>query len=304
MNYSITRLAGGQHISVSITEEEFARVKKAKVNYLIIIGIEEKLDLLLENYVEFESGLLSLSLRRAVFSDFDWGGLMDDIQATNRRLANLLMSIRLYTDQVKRSASALFGRNGETTVALLKDLEEQRGNSLGLRVLEELRNHIQHRDLPIQHLTHNRARSDSATGVKIRHSVKPALLIASLKEDPRFDRHVLRDLEEKGGTTVAVVPFVREGIEAICQVHQRLRTLADSATASWCNILQDVLARGREILGEDLTALGVVAEDDEERCVESEQVFAELLQRRGVLLKKNSNLSRLSLRFVSGGEGD
>jgi len=299
MRYGITRLAAGQHPFVPISQEEFTRIKKAKACYLVALGIEEKLDLLLENYIEFEEGLLSLSLRRGIFRDLDWDGLMDDIQVTNRRLANLLMSVRLYTDQVKRNAAALFGRNGQTTVAILEALAEQRRTCFGFRMLEELRDHIQHRDLPVRHLTYLMGPSGKETSRTFRHRIRPALQVAALKEDPQFDRAVLRTLEEKG-TTVALTPFVREGIEAVCRIHERLRELAAPDIETWCGILQDVLARGREALGEDLTALGVVAEDDEEHCFESEQVFDDLLQRRIALLRKNRGLSNLSLRFVSG----
>jgi hypothetical protein len=298
MRYGITRLAAGQHPFIPISQEEFTRIKKAKACYLVVLGIEEKLDLLLENYAEFEGGLLCLSLRRAIFRDLDWDGLMDDIQVTNRRLANLLMSVRLYTDQVKRNAAALFGRNGQTTVAILEALAEQRKTCFGLRVLEELRDHIQHRDLPVRHLTYLRGR-EKATSRTFRHRIRPALQVAALKEDPKFDRDVLRALEERGAT-VALIPFVREGIEAVGRIHECLRELAGPDIETWCGILQDVLARGREALGEDLTALGVIAEDDEEHCFESQQVFDDLLQRRVVLLRKNRSLSNLSLHFVSG----
>ena len=299
MRYAITRLAAGQHEIIPISQEEFIRIKKAKACYLVVLGIEEKLDIFLENYAEFERELLSLTLRRSVFQDFDWHGLMDDIQATNRRLANLLMSLRLYTDQIKRNVATLFGRHGQKRRDILDALDKQRQSSFGLRVLDELRNHIQHRDLPIRHLTHHIGRSGDTASPRIRYRIKPSLQVAALREDQQFDREILRALEEKG-ETVPVTQFVREGVEATCRFHEHLRDLIAIDIEAWCYILQDVLTRGRAILGEDLTALGVVAEDEEERCLESEHIFDDLLQRRLILVKKNCSLSDLSLRFVSG----
>ena len=299
MRHGITRLAGGQHPFLPLSQEEFRRIKKAKTCYMVVLGIEDKLDLLLENYTEFEKGLLFLSLRRGIFSDLDWGGLMDDMQVVNRRLANFLMSVRLYTDQVGKNTASLFGRTSATGVAILEALTEQRRSSLGLRVLEELRNHIQHRDLPIQHLSYTMARAGKVTNRKVRCGIRPALLVAALREDSKFDSGVLKALEEKGGTVV-VTPFVREGIEAICRAHQRFRELTAPAIETWRGILQETLDRAREAFGRDLTGFAVVVEDDEEHCLEFEQVFDDLLQRRLVLLTKNSSLSNVSLLFVSG----
>ena len=62
MRYSITRLVLGCQQSVDLTPEKYAEAKKAKEQLLVALSIEEKLNLVLENYAEFEEELQGLTL--------------------------------------------------------------------------------------------------------------------------------------------------------------------------------------------------------------------------------------------------
>jgi len=67
----------------------------AKHQLIVFLGIEEKLDLLLENYAEYERCLFDLAFHRLLFQDLDWISAQGDRQLMNRRLANLLSAARL-----------------------------------------------------------------------------------------------------------------------------------------------------------------------------------------------------------------
>lgn len=55
-----------------ISEERFSAVVAAKSKLWEVVGAEEKFDLFLENYVEFERELLNMTLRYAVFNLNEW----------------------------------------------------------------------------------------------------------------------------------------------------------------------------------------------------------------------------------------
>src|SRR6478609_5791819 len=101
MRFGITILALGEHPFIEISAEEFSNVKAAKQNLVILLGTEEKYDLVIENYAEFEVELLKLTSHQMIFDGLDWSSFMGNIQLINRRMANLLTEVKLYVDQIK-----------------------------------------------------------------------------------------------------------------------------------------------------------------------------------------------------------
>ena len=65
MRYAITPGVIGIPGSIDIPADEFAKLRSAQRDLIYALNIEETFDLLLENYAEFESDLLRLSLRTA-----------------------------------------------------------------------------------------------------------------------------------------------------------------------------------------------------------------------------------------------
>jgi hypothetical protein len=64
---------------IEISDDEFTRITNAKRNFLTLLGIEEKFDLVLENYLEYERELLSLNLQRMLLQDFDGSSSMNSV---------------------------------------------------------------------------------------------------------------------------------------------------------------------------------------------------------------------------------
>jgi hypothetical protein len=151
MKFVIAGLGIGRG-SAKISEDEFTRTKQAKRSLVVAMSIEGKFDLLLENYAEFERGLLELALHQMIFSDLDWSSMQFDTQKVNRTLTNLLSASRLYIDQLKHEAGAL-DTSTPSLARVLKDKGSAEYDSkLGYRVMEASRNYTQHRDLPVQQL--------------------------------------------------------------------------------------------------------------------------------------------------------
>jgi hypothetical protein len=98
MRYALRAL--GSSVLVDIDEAAYVEVKRAKDALVAMISVEQKFDLVVENYSDYERELLDLSLHQALRGDLDWAGSQDDIAAVSRRLANLLSAARLYLDQV------------------------------------------------------------------------------------------------------------------------------------------------------------------------------------------------------------
>src|SRR5947209_4641827 len=108
MKYRIKHLTIGTMPFIGITEDEFRQLRDAKKNLILMVGIEEKFDFLIENYAEYEEELLKIALhymlhRRSSRSEFSL-----DVLQVNRRVGNLLSATRLYLDQIRHDISTMY----------------------------------------------------------------------------------------------------------------------------------------------------------------------------------------------------
>lgn len=131
MNYGLGTF--GSRVLVEIDEASFIATRNAKHALVKMIGIEQKFDLLLENYADYERELLELRLRRSLRIDHEWASFQDDIAAVARRLANLLSAARLFLDQVKHDLSSTFGHDSQICEAIERKTSEQFDSRFGYR---------------------------------------------------------------------------------------------------------------------------------------------------------------------------
>ena len=284
---------------IELPEEELGLLRRSRSSFIAHLDIEEKIDLVLENFAEYERELLSLTLRRALFWDLSYSSFISDINLINRRLANLLTTGRLYIDQVQHDVQAVYGVGHSTLQSLKAKLKEEYDSTLGYRVMEALRNHIQHRGLPIHGVNYPNRRDDSSGRRSLKWRIAPYLSVDALREDKDFKKPVLRERQSRGAKVV-VTPLVREYVESIGRTHEHLRDLCSKDMAEWTQQLEGLIERGRVVLDENLGGVALVAEDGSGNCIHSEQVFTDLLDRYKFLKNKNLALKHISLHFVSG----
>jgi hypothetical protein len=88
--YCLGRGVIGPWPFIDITGGDFARLKDAKQNLFLLLGVEEKFRMIVDNYLEFENDLLRLALDHMAWHSGDWRTMNDAIWLVNRRFANLL----------------------------------------------------------------------------------------------------------------------------------------------------------------------------------------------------------------------
>lgn len=299
MKYKITIALSGRNPSVEISFDEYSRIKESKHNLFIIVDIEDKLDLLLENYADYERSLLELALQHMLFRVKDWQSGRANIHIVNRRLINLLSAARLYIDQVKHDVGMLYGQNSELVKALNTQLSQEYDAILGYRVMEEIRNYIQHRSLPVHRMSYSsKVERPSEPSRKIRYSVVPSLDTARLEVDGKFKSTIAQELKAKGDS-VPLTPLVREYVEALGRVHETLREGSSKDTARWEAVLAEVETKAFNAFNCNLDHLAVVTEDEDGSWPEIEHIFNDLWKYRKSLVQKNSILNHLSERYIS-----
>lgn len=157
MEYGLTQDVLECEHFLRIPEAVFGRIASARDRSIRALEIEENLDMLLHNYVDFEHELLQISLRNALFSVGDWSEFRSVIQDLNRRMVNLLSTARLYLDHLRHRSAPLLkcasADSGAVEAIISHEYEARRG----YRVMEALRNHVQHRGLPLHSITRDPA---------------------------------------------------------------------------------------------------------------------------------------------------
>jgi hypothetical protein len=107
MIHNLRIWALGHDTGIELSESEYDSVVTAMHRVYLARDIEEKLDILLENFMEYERDLLSLALQYSLFPMLDDHRVASERQLVNRRITNLLSSARMYVDQMRHSISQL-----------------------------------------------------------------------------------------------------------------------------------------------------------------------------------------------------
>ena len=283
--------------AVSINEARYNELYHAQEVLLHALFIEEKLDLLLGNFVEYENELLSIGLSRMVFQRNDYTEFCDDINLVNRRLANLLSACRMYLDSLPHHVNQICSPSKDESEGLEKMKSKQYDSVFGYRVMEALRNYAQHRGSPVQVSSFSeRAEWRGEKQVKV-FTVDPYLETKRLSQDGGFKKEILCEMK-RHGDTVNLKPLVRQYVSSIREIHRQAREL-----------VRDYLTRQRKTLEsalEDINGCNpdkggvAVIVDDCGKCTDIVYLSPEPERQIEILLKRNLCIQRIDNCFVSG----
>lgn len=230
MQHVLTRLVFEERAELPLTEQQYAEARAAMRHVLGALSVEEKFNLVLENFEEFERELLAGALGRSLFRREDWSEQMTELHRVNRRLVNLLATTRLYVDQVPHDLRNMYGPGARHVELFTAFKAREYMKRLGYRVMEALRNYMQHRSLPIHALVHDQRLRDRPGRPLMEHTLTPELDPEALREDGKFKAGVLAELEPLGDR-VPIPPLVREYISGLAAVHRDVRALLEPDVA-------------------------------------------------------------------------
>ncbi len=294
--YGLTRLILGFGGFIELPLEEYLLIKQAQNSLLEALFIEEKFDILLENYFEYELTLLSLAAHDMLFRDLDSLRAHSDRRLMSRRIANLLSSGKPYAEQVLHHIREVYGKKSAQYEMVLNVTRKQYDSLFGYQVMEALRNYAQHRGYPIHSLSYNRQVAEENN---LAFLVIPWINVTTLANDDKFKKSVAREIVARAnkGNLLDIRPLVREYIDGLYLVHSAVRDLMDEDLQKWEERLKKTMQLSRDSFG-DVVGLAVVMVEDG-KYVEQIPVFEELMIRRHELEKKNQILERLRNRFVT-----
>lgn len=300
MKYLLTERTFGSSVTIKITEQEYKKIKTAKNNLLEIFYIEEKFDILIGNYLEFELDLLKYAAHHMVRGSGTHTELHRGLNQITRRIINLLSTGRLYLDQSIHNLNNIPSIKSINIEEIKKEKNKQYDQYLGYRVMEALRNYVQHRGYPIQSLTYNNKLVGKDSNEKYLFSITPYIQVQEFEKDNKFKKEVLKEIKLLG-EKVDLKPLMREYVEALWNIHAKIRELLKSDILEWEQLFQNTInkfqsknSKIRSIIG-----LSAVKQNENGSYIDSIEIDKFIIEYRQELQRKNSTFVNLSKRYVT-----
>lgn len=218
MEYFLSIHALGKHPILEIDEAQFNSLKNAKTALDAALAIEQRYDILISNYLDFENELLGILAEQTVRYQKGYSGLFQLQTETNRRIINLLTSTKLYIDQVKHHVEECSLAMEDLTTFLNAEYDAY----FEYRFMEAMRNYTQHKGLPVHYSSIGMSSIEKEDGFAIEHGLQLYAQKSKLVGDPFVKKLVLKEMPEKVELTTAIRVYV----SSINRIHVKIREAA------------------------------------------------------------------------------
>ncbi|TDM09070.1 MAG: hypothetical protein C4K60_06915 [Ideonella sp. MAG2] len=207
-----------------ISESEFTTLQLARSRLSAALSLEEAYNLLLANHKDLEVEAMTIAIDRMTgISGSEYQDFFEVRSSLNRRALNLLSAARLYLDQFQQRLNDA-GADPSTAKAEQRLAYE---SSFEYRLMEALRNHVQHVGLAVHSVSFSSRRLSLAEGSQIEIEVTAETLRSALSQDPKFKKSVLAECPDK----VSVLGAARAYVGGISSIHSTVRELIEPLVA-------------------------------------------------------------------------
>lgn len=269
---------------MSIQEDEFTALRVSMNCLIHSLYIEEKYDFIIQNRIALEDALDRCS------------DLPNEMQAyryakseINRHFANILTTTRLYIDQGTRYGKKLDRLFSEPRVNFKSRLSQQYDARLGYRVMEALRNFVQHRGDAVHQVTfctHKEYVQNQMTLVKRTDTYLDPL---ELRAEKKFKASVLNELESLSSRLTAQT-LLMDYLDGLRVVHEEFRvsTKEKNSEAHEC-ILNTIKRYG--LTEADVIGLQAIEENNQSEIKRSFSIICDPINMREFYESKNPSRS-------------
>lgn len=295
--FHLTSLGYEDPNKVILKEEEWDQIYNARSLVYNIYYIEQKYDLMISNYYEFEENLLKQALDRSIWSR-EYQSLNDDLLTTARKIINLVTSMIFYTEHIKERHIKRFQFSQEREDEIFGDFRSFLKTSLDYKFIKGLRNYIAHRDLPMDSYSYssNWEKIGEEEEDKLGHFVVPAVEKVKLLSDKKFSSTIVEAMESKKGKIDLRVP-IRKTIAGLSKRAKEIRESLSSEYEDSKAQIFDAIDRYKENLDGKFIHCQVEKLIDSE-VVETISLSEKMFDRVEVLFKRNRSQGVLERRYV------
>lgn len=295
MKYILRELVLGEVPEIEITAEEYAALKKARNILLNALAIEEKYEIVIRNYIDFERQLLDTTIIHMVRMNHAYTDFFEERLGLNIRLLNLLTACRLYVDQLSQNVQECIPNVSDAKEIVKHFFSKEYDRNKEYRFMEALRNYAQHRGIPVHWAQRCSRRTSRENDSLFEYSVELASLRSYLEKDSNFKKKILEEIDEK----VNLKEAVRSYIESFSNVQESARIAIAESVTSARKLIEGARCRYASVNNGDVLGLSA--------CKESNGMFVDtiplLLDWDDVRLKlqqQNPKAINLKKRYATG----
>ncbi|SFV02053.1 hypothetical protein SAMN02799631_03890 [Methylobacterium sp. 174MFSha1.1] len=300
MRYALFQLILDENPELVIDKDRYEAILIARENLTNLTAIEEKYDLLLENQLDFEREIAHVAARDMIFSDRSYDYFWNIGNLLNRRIINVLTSCRTYLDHTDHHICDIFGKCSDEQKSYKFFRNVIYDNNPEYRIIEALRNYVQHRGFPIHKWSIGSSKVAISDLTLFESYIGLEMISDILKNDGKFKSSTIKDIDAMGGS-VDLIYIIRKYIELIWDIHCHVRNISATRKSSVSSILHSAIADYSNLLGKDDTVAGLVLGiiDDEGHTVKHSYVVPDALKFLDNFFSKNSSLKNYGRKHLS-----
>lgn len=295
IKYLLRKTVMGEVPEIEITAEEYAEFEKARNILSNALAIEEKYEIVITSYLDFEKQIFDATIDSMVREHFDYSVYFDVRLGLNIRLVNLLTAIRLYVHQLNQNVRECVPNVADAKKVVEDFFSKEYDENKEYRFMEALRNYVQHRGLPV-HRTQQGSRWTSLEDDGfLEYSMELDSQRSYLEEDGKFKKEVLTELDEK----IDLKAATRSYVESISNVHESARSMIAESVTLARKLIEDAHRRYAAVNSESLVGLSACKWSNE-RQISAIPLLLDWDDIRVELQKRNRKLTNLRKRYVTG----
>jgi len=281
--------------TIPIDHQRFSLLKSSKVILVEALEFEEEYEMMISNYIDLEKDSLNATISYGVLNHRGHADFFDARLALNRRLLNLLTSVRLYNDRLTPHCCACLPEEPriKERVESLRATEYER--NFDYRFMDALRNYIQHYGTAIHH---------TAFGQKL---IPPRLnglveIYSSFSADKKalasgshFKKQILDEMPQK----VDLISASRGYIESLSSIHMNVRQMTTKSINAARLLIQTAIDDYNSVYKKDLVVLDAYVFDEKTK-IDEISLFLHWDDIRIHLQDRNKQLKNLKRSYVTG----
>ena len=295
MKYLIKIHAIGKFPEIEINENKYKSICSAKEALLNGLEMEEKYEIFISNYLELEEKILVIGAQSMARNPYDYEDFFDVRMEFNIRMVNLLTAARLYKDQLHRHVRAIIPEASNIKLQIENLFSKEYDQTPEFRFMEELRNYVQHKGIPVHWTQHSAYSDDSGDKRLLIYSTELASQKNYLKEDKKFKKKVLAEIPDQIDLKISTRAYV----ESMSRVHCAARELVKEKLEKSREIIEFTRNEYKKIYQEKIVGLSVICKDGDS-LVDDKPLILDWDDIRLKLTRRNTALVNLRNRFVTG----
>ena len=280
---------------IEISESEYFDLQRARNILSNALEIEEKYEIVISNYLDFEQEILNATTQYMIRQHLDYSDFFEVRLGFNVKLVNLLTAVRLYVDQLNQNVTECLEDKLNTKNAVKKLFSKEYDENQSYRFMEALRNYVQHRGIPV-HWTQQSSRWTSLDDDGfLEYSIELASQRTFLEKDRKMKKAVLAEIDDN----VDLKAATRSYVESISNVHDSARKMIADSTDRSRKLIEEAHRKYSEQFSDSLLGLSACKWDEDKQIV-SIPLLLDWDDVRVSLQERNRKLVNLSKRYATG----